>query len=195
MRQRILVLLPVLLLVACGGSPKTRFHTLVPMPAGQGTHVAAKAGKPIQVGNVALPSTLDRLSLVTRGRGTTLDVSDQDRWAAPLDELVRRALTSDLRDRLGTSLVLAPGDPQPPEGVRSLALNVQQFSSDSTGQVVLNADWTVGDRNSGKTVQSHHVALRVKSGSASPDAITAGMSQAVAQLADAIAGELSGVSR
>lgn len=179
------VLAPMLLLAACG-SPATHFHTLVPVPADQAAQVPAAMGSPIQVGNVVLPGTLDRLSLVTRGLGTTVTVSDEDRWAAPLDGLIRRALTRDLRDRLGVSKVLAPGDPPPPGGVRTLALNVQQFSGDGTGQVVLEADWLLGGHGQGGPTQTHHVGLRIDAGSASPDAITSAMSQAVAKLADAI---------
>ena len=188
MRQRAFILFPVLL-AACGGSPKTEFHTLISVPAGQPTHAPAEAGSPIEVGRVDLPGILDRQWLVTRGPGTSVEVSDQHRWAAPLDELIRRALTSDLRDRLGDSEVLAPGDPPPPGGVRTLALNVQQFSGDGAGQIVLEADWIIGGPGPGHLVRAHHVALRFDAGSANPDAVTAAMSQAVGKLADAIAAQ------
>jgi hypothetical protein len=183
------ILVP-LLLAACGGSPRTDFHTLVPVPAGQPTHGPAEAGSPIEVGRVDLPGILDRQWLVTRGPGTSIEVSDQHRWAAPLDELIRRALTADLRDRLGDSEVLAPGDPPPPGGARTLALNVQQFSGDSAGQVMLKADWIIGGPGPGRPAQAHHVDLRLDAGSANPDAVTAAMSQAVGKLADAIAAQV-----
>ena len=135
-----------------------------------------------------LPGTLDRQSLVMRGPGTRpWRFSDADRWAAPLDELVRRALTADLRDRLGDAQVLAPGDPPPPGGVRTLVLNVQQFSGDSRGEVTLAADWAVAGPGQRGGTRSHHVVVRVNAGSASPDAVTAAMSQAVGRLADDIA--------
>ena len=153
---------------------------------------AARQDLPIQVGDVALPGTLDRHSLVTRGPGTTLNVSDQDRWAAPLDELIRRAMTSDLRDRLGIERVLAPGDPRPRGAVLVVALNIQRFSGDSTGDVVLETDWTIGKTTPGSAIQTHHARLHVKAGSDTPDAITAAMSQALGQLADTIAAQAGG---
>jgi uncharacterized lipoprotein YmbA len=122
---------------------------------------------------------------VTRGRGTDIEVSDQDRWAAPLDELMQRALTADLRDRLGVQSVLAPGDPAPPGGVRVLAVNVERFSGDATGEVELEADYAISNSRPGS--RSHHFMVRVNAGSARPDAITAAMSQAVGRLADDIA--------
>jgi uncharacterized lipoprotein YmbA len=193
MKQRALVvLLPLLLLVGCGSSPKTHFHTLVPEPPAQGASPMPGTGLPIQIGDVNLPGTLDRQSLVTRGPGTTLNVSDQDRWAAPLDELIRRALTSDLRDRLGVERVLAPGDARPPGGVLVVALNIQRFSGDSAGDVVLDTDWTIGKTTPDGALQTHHALLRVKAASGSPDAITAAMSQALGQLADEIAARTAG---
>jgi uncharacterized lipoprotein YmbA len=192
MRQRALILLPILLLAGCGGSPKTHFHTLIPVPPAQTALRPPGTDLPIQVGDVNLPGTLDRQSLVTRGSGTMLDVSDQDRWAAPLDELIRRALTSDLRDRLGIERVLAPGDPRPHGAVLVVALNIQRFSGDSAGDVVLETDWMIGKTMPGSTIQTHHARLHVRAGSGSPDAIATAMSQALGQLADTIAAQAGG---
>ena len=99
MRQRRGIVL-VLAMTACGSSPKTHFYTLDAVPATQHADHAARSDVPVTVGRVELPGTLDRLSIVTRGDRNQVSVSDQDRWAAPLDELVRRALTDDLRMRL-----------------------------------------------------------------------------------------------
>lgn len=187
MRHRFLVLFPVLLLSACGGSPKTHFHTLVTDPTGQAHHIPVRGDDPIEVGHVTLPGSLDRLWLVTRGQGTNIEISDRDRWVAPLDELIQRALTADLRNRIGVPFVVAPGDPAPPGGVRVLALNIEQFSGDTAGQVVLEADWVF--RASGRRIpgESHHAVIRVDAGSGRPEAITAAMSLAIAKLADQIA--------
>ena len=73
MRKSALMLLPVLLLVGCGSSPKTHFHTLVAVPPAQTAPRPSAMDLPIQVGDVNLPGTLDRLSLVTRGSGTAAE--------------------------------------------------------------------------------------------------------------------------
>ena len=150
MRKWALTLLPILLLAGCGSSPTTHFHTLIAVPPAQTMSRPSALDLPIQVGDVNLPGTLDRLSLVTRGSGTAVNLSDQDHWAAPLDELIRRALTSDLRDRLGTEHVLAPGDPRPHGAVLVVALNIQRFSGDAAGDVVLEADWMIGKSSAGE---------------------------------------------
>ena len=183
------MLAAALLLAGCGGSPKTHFYTLVPEPPAA-HDPAATRGPPLRVGRIELPGTLDRASLVILGPGTTVSVSDQDRWAAPLKELVRRALTADLRRRLGASLVLDPGDPAPPHGVRAVAVNLQQFAADSAGEVTLAGDWTLVRTagNMQRVLGVHAVTLRQAAGSTHGSAVSAAMSKLLGRLADRIAG-------
>jgi len=183
MRRRT-VLAVLLILGGCGSSPKTQFYTLVPKPpAGQPARVM-QAEPPLVVGRVALPGTLDRAALVTQGPGPAISVSSDERWVAPLDELVRRALTDDLRARLGAAAVLAPGDPSPPGGARRVVLTVQRFSADSSGMVVLEADWTLATGNPPKAGKIRHVRIAESAGSAEGDAVANAMSRALGELAD-----------
>jgi hypothetical protein len=195
----------------CGSSPKTQFFTLMaePPPSGAmpggampggamaggamaggavtGRTKAGHGGRPLQVGDVALPGTLDRAALVIQGPGPQINVSDRDRWAAPLDELVRRTLTEDLRARLGTGRVIAPGDPAPSGGVRRVVLTVERFSADTAGHVVLSADWTLAVGDPPKAAAIRHVRLEENAGSTSGAAVASAMSRALGRLADQIA--------
>jgi uncharacterized protein len=181
------VLLAVLLAAGgCGSSPKTRFYTLMPVPSANQAAEMARSGPPLTVGHVELPGTLDRAALVTQGPGPAITVSSDERWAAPLDELVRRALTGDLRARLGPTAVLAPGDPEPPGGVRRLALTVQRFNADSDGELVLEADWTLATGHPPKAGAIHHVHIAENAGSTEGDRVARAMSRALGVLADDI---------
>jgi uncharacterized lipoprotein YmbA len=191
MVRLILAVILVLSVASCGTSPKTHFYTLTPVPPAQGTQPAALSGPPLQVGNVALPGALDRQSIVTRGPGARVIVSDQNRWAAPLDELTRRALTADLRDRLGSKHVMGPGEPAPPGGVRLLILNVQQFSADTAGTVVLETDWTISTGRPPKAGRSRHEVIKAQASPEHAETVAAAMSQALGELADRIARELT----
>ena len=176
----------VLGLAGCGGGPKTRFYTLVPV--GPDRTVAADFhGLPLRVGHVELPADLDRASLVTLGPGTAVSVSNDERWVAPLDQLVRTALTADLRARLGQGAVLAPNDPVPPRGERTVVLAVQRFSSDSAGQVVLTADWSLARQHPPRPGPLHHVRIVAAAGSTQGGAVADAMSRALGRLADHIA--------
>ncbi|HET7884517.1 MAG TPA: PqiC family protein [Acetobacteraceae bacterium] len=181
MKARVIIVASMLMVAGCGSSPTTHFYTLEPVPGGQS---AVRADVPIVVGHVDLPGELDRQSLVTHGGGTTIKVSDQDRWAAPLDELVRRALTGDLRTRLPSATVLAPGDPVP-KNARTLTVNVRRFMADAAGRVTLDADWVV--QGHGAPAASRQASVQVAANGDSADAITVAMSQALGQLADQVA--------
>jgi len=180
------LLLTLTALVACGSSPKTEFYTLVSVKPTTTARMDAK-GPPIQVGRVDLPSTLDRTALVIQGSDAHVIVSDRDRWAGPLDTLVRQALSDDLRARLGTAAVLAPGDPAPPSKVRQLLVVIERFSADSAGRVVLEADWTVGSGNPPRPGARHHERVEENAGSTQGGSVAAAMSRALGLLADAIA--------
>jgi uncharacterized protein len=186
MRRSAGVLLSALALAGCGSSPKTHFYTLDPLPSRQPAS-SQRLDSPIVVGHVELPGELDRQALVTHGAGSTINVSDDDHWAAPLDELVRRAFSADLRTRLPPGSVLAPGDPTPKE-TRTLALNLRRFMADQSGHIALDADWTVQGR--GAPAAPQRATVEINAGGNSGDAITAGMSQALAKLADQVAAKL-----
>ncbi len=183
MTLRCLVALIVLALAACGSSPKTHFFTLDATPAeGQARHAGNRT--PIEVGHVDLPSTLDRQSMVTRGAGNQVNVSDQDRWSGPLDELVQRALTADLRQRLPEGQVFASGDPTP-KGTRTLTVNVQRFTADPSNNVVLEADWSL--QSSGKSAGPRHESISAPLSGQGGEAVANAMSRALGQLADRVA--------
>jgi uncharacterized lipoprotein YmbA len=183
MIARCAMLLLLLAVAGCGSSPKTRFYTLNTVPvAGAITYAPVNAR--LEVGHVMLPATLDRQSMVRQGPGDQLDISDRDRWAAPLDELTRRVLTGDLRHRLPPRTMLAPGDPTLP-GMRTLMVNVQRFMADASGHVILEADWSIEQH--GRTLAPRHEVIRVPMSGQDGQEIADAMSRALGELADRIA--------
>jgi uncharacterized lipoprotein YmbA len=177
-------MLMALLLSACGSSPPSRFYTLDPVPPSR--PMATSAGPAIEVSQVSLPESLDRLSFVTRIEPNRINVSDQDRWAAPLEGMVRRVLATNLASRLPGRTVRMPGDP--PSKGRSLKIivNIRQFIGDQTGHVVLDADWaaTMNDRT---TLSGRPETISVQATSPKAGSITTAMSQALGTLSDRIA--------
>lgn len=103
---------------------------------------SATPGAQVEVGQVTLPATLDRLSYVAQSGPDRLVISDQDRWAEPLDGMIRRVLAADLGSCL-PGRVLAPGDPPRPGAMRQVRVNVRQFAAGPAGTVTLQADWSL----------------------------------------------------
>lgn len=190
MRWIVAALALPLMLAGCGSSPPTRFFALTAVGPSGGNPAVSLKGRPVQVGDIQLPQTVDRQAMVLRGPGTQVQVLGQDHWAAPLSGLMRTTLTEDLRRRLGDSAVVSPGAPAPRDGMQVLILNVQQFAADPSGQVRLDTDWSVGRGTPPKAAITRHADIRVDAGSAQPQAVAEGMSRALGELADHIAAAL-----
>ncbi len=190
--MRAALLLTVLLLTGCGGPPD-HFYTLAAVAPAEAPAAGAAgcAGSPVSVNRVLLPEILDRQSIVRTDGADRVDISSQDRWAAPLDGMIRGVLAADLRDRLPPGRVLLPGDAAPAGGAAGLDVNIQHFSGDTHGRVVLRADWMLLDRN-GKAVLTRSEVVETEAAASGTASIVVAMNQALGGLATRIAGVLPG---
>jgi uncharacterized lipoprotein YmbA len=131
---------------------------------------------------VAIPAELDRLELVHHTGPNVLHLADADRWAAPLDEQIRRILSDDLAARLPAGLVADPNEPINQEARRVLSVSIGQFDADASCAVSLNASWTLRIPHAGDQSGSEHIAQA--SAGACPAALPLAMSRALGVLAD-----------
>ncbi len=183
--MRRLVWALLLLLPACASSPKTQFFALEPVPPSE--HAAQLSGTPVAVTALRLPPTLDRLQIVRRGQGNALDVSETDRWAAPLDEMARRVLIQDLELRAKPGVVVQPDMPQPKGDIRDVVVGVQRFDADASGKVELTCEWMLLSGSPPHPVLQRKEHIGVPGGPSQ----AAGMSTALGVLADRIVAELA----
>ena len=193
-------LIPALLLVtlaACASSPPTRFFALD--PTSSAAAAAAPGGEdrsaatPVKIDAVHIPPALDRNSMVRGESDNQLQISSQDRWAGDLGEMIRRVLTQDLASRLPGGMVIAPESPAPPSA-RGLVIDILTFQPQGTGEVVLDADWTLLEGTQSNPVLRRSVHL-TGSAASSAQGEAAAMSTLLGQLADSIAAEIGGAAR
>jgi uncharacterized lipoprotein YmbA len=172
-------------LASCGSSPKTHYFTLAVVPGD--TQQQRAISSPVTVAAIHIPPSLDRREMVRRTGQTTVDVSDRDRWTAPLDEMVRMVLSQDLADRMPKDKVVLPHVPAP-QNTAQIVLSLAQFGP-AEGRVALAGSWALL-RPDGKPLLLRNVTLM--SGMIAPDAAheTAAMSQLLGQLASEIAATL-----
>src|SRR5580658_1530339 len=184
-RHCVLGLLGGCSLLACGSSPPIRFYTLNAVaPSATGT--AAAAGSiPVRVEPVAIPAELDRLELVNHTGPNLVHLADSDRWAAPLDEQIRRTLSDDLAARLPAGLVADPNEPGTHEPRRTLSVSIGQFDADASCALTLSASWSLQQPHERTRSGSQRIAQ--PSAGACPTALPAAMSRALATLADRLA--------
>jgi uncharacterized lipoprotein YmbA len=183
------------LLAACSSSPVS-YLTLDPVPAAQQLAAPAPGGV-LRVGAVSLPEILDRAALVRSAGPGHLDIDDNERWAAPLDEVTRRTLTGDLGSRLAGWTVLDARDVTPGGAAiqRLLLVDADSFAENPSGQVELNVRWTLLEGTPPAPVLQRSETISVPVAGASATAVAQAMSGAVGILADRIAAALPGPGR
>src|SRR5574342_626514 len=102
------------LLAGCGTfSPKpdpSRFFTLSSLPQVEESVVknsASQNGVFLGIGPIKFPGYLDRQEIVVRSAQNRFDVSENDRWAEPLDENFTRVLAQNLSVLLRTDRIIS----------------------------------------------------------------------------------------
>jgi uncharacterized lipoprotein YmbA len=172
----------LLALLAGCSSPPTRYYVLSPV---SGSPAAATGATPLRVDRVRIPSELDRSQIVSRLGPNRLEVASTSRWAAPLNEMIRRVLSADLAARLPQGLVIDPYEPIQGRPVRSLTVTIDEFYADPACEVSLRAAWVLTQPQAAALAGMEEV--RGAPVGKCPDGLAASMSQALAELSDRIA--------
>ena len=183
------ITLTALMLAGCGASEHSRFYVLTENPAVLARVTVDPPITTVALGAVKLPAALDRPQMARRLNSDEVSYSEYDRWAGPLDDMVRRVLIADLDGRLAPNMVLIEDNPSSPASL-ALAVDVIRFDADAAGLVALNARWEILGR-AGSLVGPPPNAMIVEPGSGrEAKAVAATMSRAVADLAAHIAASL-----
>ncbi|MCA8035070.1 PqiC family protein [Burkholderia arboris] len=134
--------LAALALAACS-SPPARFYTLSPADAAAPLRTApANPAFLIEVPSVGVPEQVAKNQLVVQKNAAQVDVLEQERWASPPADEIRRALSDDLAAQLGTIDVANSAYPAGVPVYR-ISVNVQRFESWPGKRAALDAVWSV----------------------------------------------------
>ena len=141
---------------------------------------AATAAKPastspdsqltIGVGPVDFPDYLRRLPVVTRVAPNRIDLSDERRWAEPLDKNFVRVLSENLAALLDTQRIEKYSWSLRTRVDYQVELDVQRFETTSDGQTQLIASWIIRDGHGGKIL---YASQTTAGGPAGPDGVSA----------------------
>jgi uncharacterized lipoprotein YmbA len=181
------VLIGAALLSGCASSPASRFYTLGGDAATAQAGTARPASPPaflIEVPTLDVPTQVARNQLVVNDSPTQVSVLEQERWASPPADELRRALSNDLAARLGTFDVFA--SPRPANvAVYRIAVNVRRFESWPGSRAVIDAVWSVHALRTQAVVTCRTV--QTEAVGPGYDALVAGHRRAVGALSDSIA--------
>jgi len=170
--------------VAAGGcaSATARFYTLDSTATADGAPAARYA---VLVGSVSVPPSVDRPQFVVQVAPNRVDVDEFNRWAAPLNDAIARAVAGDLAVLLGTpDVAVAPLANFNP--AYRVSINVQQFESVQGETALVDAVWTVSKTAGGETRSGRTVAHEAVQGKGF-DALAAAHSRALAKVSGDIA--------
>jgi len=178
------------LMAGCASSPPMHYYTLTETSASARLSVPDNT-VPIRIDRVTIPTELDRSQIVRRLDPTRLQIVEGDRWAAPLDETIRRVLSNDLAARLPPGAVANPNEPAIGEKRQSLAVDISEFYGDPTCAVTLRTAWTLKQSDTQSLHGTEEIKASADGACASAGPIPAAMSQALGQLSDRIAAAVS----
>ncbi|MBV8260436.1 MAG: membrane integrity-associated transporter subunit PqiC, partial [Paraburkholderia sp.] len=173
-----------LALAACS-SPPARFYTLSPADAAAPVRTApANPAFLIEVPSVGVPEQVAKNQLVVQKNAAQVDVLEQERWASPPADEIRRALSDDLAAQLGTIDVANSAYP-PGVPVYRISVNVQRFESWPARRAAVDAVWSVRSLDT-QTVMTCRSVLNEPVGDGY-DALVVGHRRAIDALSQSIA--------
>jgi uncharacterized protein len=175
---RVCVLLALTAIVAaCASSPPMRFYTLTSVG---NESASANAPPAIRVVRVNLPGEIDRPELVQRIDATRLQLAEDDRWAAPLGQMIQRVLSADLQSRVPPTTSGSEPD--------QLVVDIEEFIADGNCTVTLRAAWSLKPANAATQPTRGYETVKAETSNGCAVAVLPEvMSRALAVLGDRVA--------
>jgi uncharacterized protein len=174
---------------------RSEFFILTPVSDSAGMAARPASTSPdsqltIGVGPVDFPDYLRRLQVVTRVAPNRIDLSEERRWAEPLDKNFVRVLSENLAALLDTQRI-----EKYPWSLRTkvdyqVEINVQRFETTSDGQTQLLASWIIREGQRSKILYASQTTTGSPAG---PDGVSesAALSSDLATLSKEIASRIT----
>ncbi len=170
--------------VGCA-SAQSRFYSL----DSTATATSASAERAaVMVGPVSIPASVDQPQFVVQVAPTRVEVDEFNRWAAPLNDSIARAVAGDLAVLLGSPDVTTAGlaNFNPSYWV---TIDVQRFESLRGEAAIVDAVWVVR-KTAGKQTRSGRTVARETVQGDGFEALAAAHSRALATVSGDIAGAI-----
>ena len=185
MARRIAQLMSIALVAAAAAGCSTapaHFYSLASTATPDGAPAARTA---VMVGPVTIPASVDQPEFVVQMAPNRVEVEEFNRWVAPLNDAIARAVAGDLVVLLGTpdvaSAELANFKPD-----YAVTIDVQRFESIQGDAALDEAVWTVRKTAGGVTRSGRTVAREPVQGQGF-EALAAAHSRAIAKMSADIA--------
>ena len=187
MLRRILMASCLVLLAACGSSPKTDFYML---NADQGSVMQSAnlgTGAAVGVWQVKLPDLLDRSEIVTRDNPFKISMADFSWWAGDLSENMTLLIVTQLSQQLQSNRVVTSPWPSYRKIDYQVITRVERFDGELGGEVVLRGLWSLLDGDGTKELSRQVFEFKTNSADLTYQEMAAAMSRLTVQLAQQLA--------
>ena len=186
MLRHVYVISLLVLLAACGTSPKTDFYILnsqqdVAAPVASGHEKLA-----IGVWTVKLPDLLDRSEIVTRNSQFEIELADFSWWITDLEKNMTQLIATEIGRRLYSDDVVA----SPWESYRKnnyqVKILIDRFDGFLGGEVVLSGVWRLLDASGKKSLSTEMFRFNVNATDKSYKTMVVELSKLTVQLAEQV---------
>jgi len=135
----------LVLLAACGSSPKTEFYQLNADMSSAMQAANLSEGPAVGVWQVELPDLLDRSEIVTRDNQFKIAMADFSWWAGNLSQNMSLLIVTELSQQLQSNRVVMSPWPSYRKNDYQVIVRVQRFDGVLGGEVVLRGLWSLLD--------------------------------------------------
>jgi uncharacterized lipoprotein YmbA len=177
----------LVLLVACGSSPKTEFYVLNADEGSVMQAANASTGPSIGVWQVDIPDLLDRSEIVTRDNQFKITMADFSWWAGNLGQNMTRLIVTQLSQRLQSNRVVTSPWPSYREIDYQVVVRVERFDGELGGEVVLRGLWNLLDGDGTKELSRQVFEFKTNTADLTYQEMVAAMSQLMVQLTEQLA--------
>jgi len=177
---------------------RSKFFILTPVSDSSATASPASTSPVSQiaigVGPVDFPDYLRRVPVVTRVAPNRIELSDEKRWAEPLDKNFVRVLSENLATLLDTHRIEKYPWPLRTKIDYQVEVDVQRFETDSGGQTQLIASWIIRDGLGGRILYASETTTGAPAGTDDASA-SAALSSDLATLSKEIASRVTEINQ
>jgi uncharacterized lipoprotein YmbA len=180
----------LVLLAACGSSPKTEFFELNADVSSSVQAANLSQGPAVGVWQVELPDLLDRSEIVTRDNQFKITMADFSWWAGNLGQNMSLLIVTQLSQHLQSNRVVASPWPSYRKNDYQVIVHVQRFDGALGGEVVLRGLWSLLDGDGTKELTRQIFEFKTNTADSTYQEMVTAMSRLTVQLTEQLADEI-----
>ena len=181
----------ILVLTACGSSPKTHFYVLNAEPQSDNLSDQKLEGVGVGLWSVNLPSVLNRPEIVTRSGQYKIELADFHQWVGGLGNNITQLIARELGKQLRTDRVVISPWSAYRKNDYQVKVDIDRFDGELGGEIILSGAWSLLNAEGNKELIREAFTYKTQAGGENYSDVVAALSQLSVQLSEQIANVIS----